>query len=188
MKNINTFLRAFDWIELVSSVLIIICFFLPYYGEFTPVAFLINGFMGFELMIFTFLGLPMFFFLFFPLLIYFSKQARIEVPRIFLIIIFFLYYSFFLIKLVPDEDLASLLISFLISLIIFITGLLNKDRIIFYKGFILSVLSIPVILYFIDLKADLAVFGMIFSICMLLIIITYFLRIVLNRNSEELTA
>lgn len=193
MKNINSVVRAFDWIELVSSVLIIICFFLPYAAGISPVSFTFFGFLGKpDLQIVILIGVPMILFLLFPVLVIFKGRVKVKIPGtiliIALIIVLIAYYIFYLFPSFGNKSIMLILPSFLIMFAIFACGLIIKGTVNIYKSFLLSVLSVPVFLNFIELFDNIDFGGVILSISMIILVITLFLKLVLRNYFKELTA
>jgi hypothetical protein len=187
MKNSNSVFRAFHWIELFSSVLIIICFFLPYASGISPVSFTFVGFFGkpdLESIILT--GFPMFFFLFYPALVIFENKITLKIPNYFLVTALCIYLLIPIYQIIIGSYDINTIFSILISVLIMALGIFSKEKNIIRKVFLVSLLSFPVFLFNLDAMDNIDFGGIILGICLLLLIVVLILRIILKRISKEI--
>lgn len=181
MKNINSLVNAFRWIELSLSLSVLISFFLPFTGDISPYAITFNGFFGKpELQTIILIGCPMILFLLYPILVLFENKVKIRITSVMLVIILLAYYTDYYIQVEADFEM-KIILSFLISFAIFFCGLLLKGNGNIYKTFLVSLLFVPAFLNFTDLFSYINYGGFILCTSLAGIILIHILRLVFKK-------
>jgi hypothetical protein len=188
MKNINSLVNAFRWIEFSLSLSVIISFFLPFTGDISPFGITFNGFFGKpELQTIILIGCPMILFLLYPILVLFENKVKVRIPPVILFIILLAYYTDYYIQ--PDGDsTAKIILSFLISSAVFVCGLLLKENSSIYKTFLVSLLFVPAFLNFTDLLSYINYGGFILCNSLAVIILIHILKLVFRKKLAEISS
>jgi len=187
MKNSNSFTRALLWTELISSVLIIISFFLPYASGISPVSFTFVGFMGKpDLETIILIGLPMFLFLLYPVLVIFENKITLKIPNYLLVMTLCIYLLMPIYQIITGSYDINTIFSILISMLIMALGIFSKENNIIRKALLVSLLSFPVFLFNLAAMDNIDFGGIILGICLLLLIVVLILRLILKRISKDI--
>lgn len=126
-------------------------------------------------------------FLFYPILVLFGNRVKIKIPTFILIIILVAYYTDFIIQLEADFKM-NIVLSFLLSSAIFVTGILLKGNSNIYKTFVVSVLFVPAFTYFTDLLGYINYGGFILCNSLTVIILIQILRLAFKKKLSEINS